>query len=254
MGIHLYHERLASGEKTCPKCKINKSLSLFSNATKNKDGKQTKCKECDKAYEIEHKEKIAARNKDWRLKNKAKLQIKQKIYRITHKDQIDQYRKDNKEHIAARKIKYINATRKVRNAKTMEWYYRNKPDYIKRQMAYVKRREEANPELAIRRKLRTSILVAVKRNGSKKPSSTVSILGADIKTVRLHLERLFQPGMAWENHGTGKHKWNIDHIIPIASAKNLEEVIALCHYSNLQPLWSIENIIKGRKYYLFNLK
>jgi hypothetical protein len=41
--------------------------------------------------------------------------------------------------------------------------------------------------------------------------------------------------------------WEIDHIIPISSAKNKEEMISLCHYTNLQPLWHIDNMIKGNK-------
>lgn len=63
--------------------------------------------------------------------------------------------------------------------------------------------------------------------------------------VLCYLENKFQPGMTWENWGKGEGKWNIDHIIPLASASNEEELIKLLHYTNLQPLWSNENIIKG---------
>ena len=36
-------------------------------------------------------------------------------------------------------------------------------------------------------------------------------------------------------------------IIPISSAKTEEEIIKLNHYTNLQPLWSRENMSKGNK-------
>jgi hypothetical protein len=49
--------------------------------------------------------------------------------------------------------------------------------------------------------------------------------------------------MNWNNHG----KWHIDHMIPISSAKNEEEVLKLNHYTNLQPLWAKENLIKYNK-------
>ena len=58
--------------------------------------------------------------------------------------------------------------------------------------------------------------------------------------------------MDWDNKGfyDGElnHGWDIDHIIPLDSAKNEEEIIKLNHYNNLQPLCSKKNIIdKNRK-------
>lgn len=46
--------------------------------------------------------------------------------------------------------------------------------------------------------------------------------------------------MTWDNHGLYNGElnfgWDIDHIIPISSAKTEDEVINLNHYTNLQPL------------------
>ena len=39
-----------------------------------------------------------------------------------------------------------------------------------------------------------------------------------------------------------------DYIIPISSAKTEEDILLLNHYSNLQPLWAKDNIIKGKNY------
>ena len=50
--------------------------------------------------------------------------------------------------------------------------------------------------------------------------------------------------MTCDNHG----EWHIDHILPLASAKDDEEVFKLCHYTNLQPLWAEDNLIKGCRY------
>jgi len=54
------------------------------------------------------------------------------------------------------------------------------------------------------------------------------------------MESKFKPGMHWDNHG-GKTGWQIDHIVPLAEAKTLEQAIALNHYKNIQPLWPEEN-------------
>jgi hypothetical protein len=51
--------------------------------------------------------------------------------------------------------------------------------------------------------------------------------------------------MSWENHGM--YGWHIDHIIPLASAKDEDEIYKLCHYTNLQPLWWFDNLSKGSK-------
>lgn len=51
--------------------------------------------------------------------------------------------------------------------------------------------------------------------------------------------------MTYDNHGkyNGEYNfgWDIDHIIPISSAKTIEDVIRLNHYTNFQPLDSYEN-------------
>jgi hypothetical protein len=52
--------------------------------------------------------------------------------------------------------------------------------------------------------------------------------------------------MNWKNHGKYKNDtfnfgWDIDHIIPLSSAKSKEELIKLHHYTNIQPLCSYVN-------------
>ena len=51
--------------------------------------------------------------------------------------------------------------------------------------------------------------------------------------------------MSWNNYGlyNGElnYGWDIDHIMPLSSAKTQEDIIKLNHYSNLQPLCSYHN-------------
>lgn len=51
--------------------------------------------------------------------------------------------------------------------------------------------------------------------------------------------------MTWENYGKYngelEYGWDIDHIIPLSSAKNEDDLLRLNHYTNLQPLCSKVN-------------
>lgn len=73
-------------------------------------------------------------------------------------------------------------------------------------------------------------------------------MGADIETVKKHLESLFQNGMTWDNHGFDG--WHIDHIVPCAAfdLTDPEEQKKCFHYTNLQPLWAKDNLSKGDRY------
>jgi hypothetical protein len=83
--------------------------------------------------------------------------------------------------------------------------------------------------------------------GKSKSEKTLSYLGCSTEKLKEHMESQFTEGMNWNNHGfTG---WHIDHIIPCSSFDlTKEEDIRKCfHYTNLQPLWGIQNMQKGSK-------
>jgi hypothetical protein len=84
-------------------------------------------------------------------------------------------------------------------------------------------------------------MILKKRNIIKK-SKTFEILGCTIEEFKLHLESKFESWMNWVNYGkyNGEYGygWDIDHIIPLSSAKTEEEILKLSYYSNLQPLCS----------------
>jgi hypothetical protein len=75
----------------------------------------------------------------------------------------------------------------------------------------------------------------------------MDMLGCDLTIFKSHFESLFKEGMTWKNHG--KWGWHIDHIVPLDTAKTVEDMGRLCHYKNLQPLWWSNNLSKGNKVY-----
>ena len=121
------------------------------------------------------------------------------------------------------------------------------PQYDKELKVYdVKRKRKKEKEDTMSgfiQKMRQMNRRSLKRGGYTKKSRTYEILGAEYEFVRNYIQNLFVDGMTWDNYG----EWEYDHIIPISSGKTEEEVIKLCHYSNLQPLWKLDNRLKGNK-------
>lgn len=77
------------------------------------------------------------------------------------------------------------------------------------------------------------------------------LLGCSIQHLKSYLESHWLAGMTWDNYGrykrNGPMTWHIDHIRPLHSfdLADPEEQKICFHYSNLQPLWAIDNIKKG---------
>ncbi len=79
------------------------------------------------------------------------------------------------------------------------------------------------------------------RQALQRRASASRAIGCDHPTLRTHIARLFTDGMHWENYG----QWEIDHIIPLSAGRTLREIIWLCRWANLQPLWKRDNQQKG---------
>lgn len=123
-------------------------------------------------------------------------------------------------------------------------YYEKNKEVIKRNVSeYSKNRKKIDPLFKLKMKLRTKTYQAFKKNFWIKKSSNVDMLGCSFEQAKSHLEDKFYGGMSWENHG----EWHIDHIIPLCSAKNTDELEKLFHYTNLQPLWAKDNLHKAGK-------
>lgn len=124
----------------------------------------------------------------------------------------------------------------------------NKEYQRKKLNNYNKKRRDTDPVYKLKCSLLNRIKSAFKTQGYKKNSRTQVLLGASYEEVSLHIEAQFRDGMTWKNHGKEIGKWNFDHIIPLASAVTEDQLIALFHYTNIQPLWWKENMSKGSLY------
>lgn len=140
-----------------------------------------------------------------------------------NKQKIKQYREDNKE-----KYKQYHQENKKQRAKRLFERYRSDVLY------------------KITMLLRSRLCMCLKRKTKSAP--TLELLGCSVEFLKKHLEEQFTEGMTWDNHAV--HGWHIDHIKPCDKfdLSKESEQRACFHYTNLQPLWAVENFKKGSRY------
>jgi len=198
--------------KICSKCKVKKPLSEFHKRTARSCGVASCCKICRKEKEKEryqkNREKIIEQKRVYNDENRAKINARQDIYNKKNKKLRAKYFQENK----------------------------------KKQAEYKRNKLKNDPIFNMSDRVRRRINYAFSASGYPKKSKTRELLGCSFKELCAHLEKQFQPGMSWENRG----EWEIDHIIPYASAKTKEDVVELSYYKNLQPLFKAENRKKSK--------
>jgi len=205
-------------------------------------------KEKIKNYYNQNKDKIKIKEKIYRTKNKDSIKNRKKTYYQTNKDKIKTYYQINKNKkkfyyqvnkdkiLTQKKDYYISNIDKIK-------FYRNSNKNKIRQYSKIKLKSDIKFKLSTT--LRSRLNVAIKNN--YKSGSAVRDLGCTIEQLKVYLESKFQPGMSWDNYGL--YGWHIDHIKPLASfdLTDRKQLLEACHYTNLQPLWAKDNIIKRDK-------
>lgn len=115
--------------------------------------------------------------------------------------------------------------------RSRQWTKEN-PERVRDQQ----RERRSTPEGRLIHNLRNRVNKIMNRINVAKDSTTLRLLGCEVQTAKLHIEKQFTTGMSWGNYGD----WDVDHVRPCASfdLTNSEEQRQAFHYQNLQPLWS----------------
>ena len=252
--------------KTCTKCKIEKEVTEYPKRKDAKDGFNNQCKECcskfNKKWKKENKDKLLENRKKDYQKNKERYKKKAKEWYENNKERSSkrakdyykknelsikeyniQYQIDNKDKVLRYRKVYYETNKERYKKKAREYYNENKVKVKIYSREYAKERRKTDPLFKMSSNLRTRTSLAFKNKGYSKNTKTQEMLGVDWEVCKAHIERQFTKGMKWSNQG----EWHIDHIIPLASSKTEEGLKKLCHYSNLQPLWAEDNLIKSDK-------
>lgn len=85
--------------------------------------------------------------------------------------------------------------------------------------------------------------------GKNRKCSAIRDLGCTLEEFIIYIESKWLSGMNWENWS--KYGWHMDHIKPLCrfDLENEEEQKRAVHYTNLQPLWAHDNLVKGGRYF-----
>lgn len=196
--------------KICTICKQERDLSLYSKHKLSKDGLHHDCKICASEYRRRNKERRYLYNKEYHKKNP-------EIIKNWRELNLEKVRKNSRE------------SAKKNREKNREKVYQKHKDKL-----------ENDPKYRIKRRFYEFIKDSFRRGGFSKTNKNVEIIGCDYDFLREYIESQFTEGMCWDNI-------HIDHIKPLNSAKTEEDVILLCHYTNLQPLFVSDNISKKDK-------
>ena len=251
--------------KTCKYCKEIKEDQDF----KSKRG--IVCKTCEstrkKKWYEENKIRLMQECKENYINNREVILSKSKKYREENREILclrnKKYYENNKEIITKKNTEYVNNNLKKTKEYKQQWAKENEERLkIKRKKYYKDNKDELNKKLrerikndilfSLTSKIRKNILKVFRERGFEKNNKTAEILGCSFAFFKEYIESKFEPWMTWENrglyNGALNFGWDIDHIIPLITAKTKEDIIKLNHYTNLQPLCSKINrvIKKGR--------
>jgi hypothetical protein len=236
--------------KKCNVCNQFLSLENFGKESRNKtSGLKSQCKKC-----------LAEKSALWRKNNRDKLLLHKETFRKKHPNYFKRKSRPSypSGHYCCASCKILkpfsefNNDRHSKTGKTRSCTIclreKNKQStkseqYKKRKRIYNQNRRKNDLEFRLMWNLRSRLIHAIKNNS--KAQKTIDLIGCSIDELKAYLSNMFVDGMSWENYG----QWHIDHIKPCASFDlTKEEEQKICfHYTNLQPLWAKDNILKKDK-------
>jgi hypothetical protein len=141
---------------------------------------------------------------------------------------------DRKRNAERRKAEDYNAKQVERKRR---WRAGNRDRHLATSRAYDAKQMAENLQRRLSKNLRHRLRKAML--GETRGVSAVRDLGMSIAGFREYISERFSPGMTWENYG----EWHLDHIRPLAlfDLTDVKQARAACHYSNIQPMWALEN-------------
>lgn len=225
---------------------MEKSLDEFNNDCTRKDGKTSWCKKCvkekTKNYHKKNREQIHIYEP-----NQTKICSSCEIEKTLDEFYNDKSKKDGKSNYCKKCEAEYNRPEKYKQY-YKEYNQINKEKILEQTRNNARKRYNNDYLYKLTKIIRKIVRKSFKSGEYKKTDligSTEKILGCTFEYAKKYMEEKMEDWMTWNNHGkyngTEKYGWDIDHIIPLSSAKTEKDILKLCHYTNLQPLDSYIN-------------
>lgn len=193
---------------------------------------KAKKREYDKEYRKANRERIYAAHKAWRDKNAD--HVREKARENYHKN--PQAQKARKDKYQASHIEQVKESR-----------HKYKVENRQRYADYEREKRHSNPEYRFKTSFVHLMSLYRKKTGYTGGKGTWEMVGCDFETFLAHIQSQFEEGMTMDNYGHRGGCWNIDHIVPISTAKTNDDIERLNHYTNLRPMWASDNYKKNKK-------
>jgi hypothetical protein len=116
---------------------------------------------------------------------------------------------------------------------------RGREKYARLNYKEINREKMQDPARKLKHRIRTAAYSLLNKRVN---SST--LLGCSHDEFFKYIESKFKKGMSWDN----MNEWHLDHIVPLSWCSTNEELFIYSHYSNIQPLFAIDNLRKSDNY------
>ena len=219
--------------KICKVCNLEKDISLFSK------WKRT-CRSCD----VENNKKWKENNKKVIKSNCIDCNIEYET--IIYSTQVPNIR-CRKCSINSKKVVVTEKECSVcKITKSLDNYYKNyktcKTCLFKKRNTRYNERLKQDINFRIKHNMKVNFKRHIRFINDSKDDRMINILGCNYKDFINYIELKFESWMNFDNYGlyNGQlnYGWDLDHIIPISSANNKDDIKKLYHYTNFQPLCS----------------
>lgn len=206
----------------------------------------------------EHRQEIIERSRLWKENNRDRYneltRLRRKGRKAERALEARKYRAKYPDKVKKASKRLYDADPEKYRARRRAYYHRNREKELeairkygkanrKRIIAQRRSREKSDPVVAMVERLRRRLVKAVARWRTCKSASTLELIGCTPIQLHNHIESLFLPGMSWTN----RNLWHVDHKRPLASfdLRDPAQQREAFHYTNLQPLWAVDNQSKG---------
>lgn len=184
--------------------------------------------------------------KEYYAKNKIKKCLQTQEYKKKNPDKVKSWWANTRDQNLVRLKKLHIRERDKHLVSYKKYYQENKPAIMKKRIEYDYYKRHNDIQFRIKKNLAQRVRGALRKYSITRQDRTIDLIGCSLSKLKQHLESQFKEGMTWQNYGL----WEIDHIKP-CNRHNLllrEEQLLCFNYTNLQPLWELDNIRKYDKY------